>query len=152
MGSRWTHNASSTRYGGAPSASSPRARPPLEPSPLRCRLGRVDAIGSCGPEHHAAAAPPMQVPLVTGANPFAVLSFIVAPAILTNASSLLAMSTSNRLARAVDRERELTKQLEGSGDPGAAETDRRLRQLSSAEQRALMLIQALRSFYEALGG
>jgi len=94
----------------------------------------------------------MQVPLETGANPFAVLSFIVAPAILTNASSLLAMSTSNRLARAVDRARELTKQLEGSGEPGSAETDRRLRELSSAEQRALMLIQALRSFYAALGG
>ena len=29
-------------------------------------------------------------------NPFAVLSFIVAPAILTNASSVLIMSTSNR--------------------------------------------------------
>jgi hypothetical protein len=37
------------------------------------------------------------------ANPFAALSLIVAPAILTNASAVLAMSTSNRLARAVDR-------------------------------------------------
>ena len=33
-------------------------------------------------------------------NPFAALSLIVAPVILTNASSVLAMSTSNRLARA----------------------------------------------------
>ena len=46
------------------------------------------------------------------ANPFAALSLIVAPAILTNASSILAMSTSNRLARAADRARELAKQLE----------------------------------------
>lgn len=45
-------------------------------------------------------------------NPFAALSLIVAPAILTNASSVLAMSTSNRLARAVDRARELARQLE----------------------------------------
>ena len=48
-------------------------------------------------------------------NPFAVLSLIAAPAILTNCCSLLAMSTSNRLARAVDRAHELTKQLEEAG-------------------------------------
>jgi hypothetical protein len=40
-------------------------------------------------------------------NPFAVLSLIVAPAILTNASCVLVMSTSNRLARVVDRARNL---------------------------------------------
>src|SRR5690606_20092711 len=66
--------------------------------------------------------------------------------------SLLAMSTSNRLARAVDRARELSKQLEAGAESDSSETDRRLRELSSAEQRALMLIQALRSFYAALGG
>lgn len=86
-----------------------------------------------------------------GGNPFAILSFIVAPAILTNASSVLAMSTSNRLARAVDRARELTKQLEASSED-SPENDRRLHELSAAEQRALMLIRALRSFYTALGG
>jgi Protein of unknown function (DUF2721) len=46
------------------------------------------------------------------ANPFAALSLIVAPAILTNASAVLAMSTSNRLARAVDRARELLRHVE----------------------------------------
>jgi len=86
-----------------------------------------------------------------GANPFAVLSFIVAPAILTNACSLLAMSTSNRLARAVDRARELSKQLEGDAGSSTVDTARRLRELSAAENRALMLIRALRSFYTALG-
>jgi len=50
-------------------------------------------------------------------NPFAVLSLIVAPAILTNAASVLAMSTSNRLARAVDRARELARQLEDTSHP-----------------------------------
>jgi hypothetical protein len=84
-------------------------------------------------------------------NPFAILSFIVAPAILTNASSVLAMSTSNRLARAVDRARELSKQLESEG-PGSPETTRRLRELGAAEDRALMLLRALQSFYTALGG
>ncbi len=87
-----------------------------------------------------------------GGNPFAMLSFIVAPAILTNASSLLAMSTSNRLARAVDRARELSKQLEASVGSTSIETERRLRELAAAEERALMLINALGSFYTALGG
>ena len=41
-------------------------------------------------------------------NPLATLSFIVAPAVLTNAASVMVMSTSNRLARAVDRARELS--------------------------------------------
>ncbi|CAN5147614.1 MAG: DUF2721 domain-containing protein [Gemmatimonadetes bacterium] len=86
------------------------------------------------------------------ANPFAVLSLIVAPAILTNASSVLTMSTSNRLARAVDRARELSKQLEASPDLNSSEATRRLHELTAAEERAMLLLQALRSFYAALGG
>lgn len=86
------------------------------------------------------------------ANPFAVLSLIVAPAILTNASSVLIMSTSNRLARAVDRARELAKQLEAEADAASPETDRRLRELTSAEDRAMLLLRALRRYYTALGG
>ena len=84
-------------------------------------------------------------------NPFAVLSLIVAPAVLTNASSVLAMSTSNRLARAVDRARELSKQLEEAGNLTSSEAVRRLRELAATEQRSLMLLAALRSFYVALG-
>jgi len=84
-------------------------------------------------------------------NPFAVLSLIVAPAVLTNASSLLAMSTSNRLARAVDRARELSKQLEEAGALAAPEAGRRLCELTVTEQRSLLLLAALRSFYVALG-
>jgi hypothetical protein len=83
-------------------------------------------------------------------NPFAVLSLIVAPAILTNASSVLVMSTSNRLARAVDRARELTKQLEA--DATGPDAQRRLGELAATERRALLLLQGLRSFYFALGG
>ncbi|WP_010586006.1 DUF2721 domain-containing protein [Schlesneria paludicola] len=84
-------------------------------------------------------------------NPFAVLSLIVAPAILTNASSLLIMSTSNRLARSVDRAREISKQLEETKDFSGTEPQRRLRELAAAEQRALLLLRSLRSFYVALG-
>ncbi len=83
-------------------------------------------------------------------NPFAVLSLIVAPAILTNAASVLTMSTSNRLARAVDRARELSKQLEA--DSTGPDVPRRLRELAATEERSLLLLRALRGFYFALGG
>ena len=75
-------------------------------------------------------------------SPFAVLSLIVAPAILTNAASVLAMSTSNRLARAVDRARDLGRQLEDTSTPdpspdeGARESARRLRGTGGTEARA----------------
>jgi len=84
-------------------------------------------------------------------NPFAILSLIVAPAILTNASSVLIMSTSNRLGRAVDRARLLSKQLEEELNPKPEDTERRLRELNASERRALLLIRGLRSFYVALG-
>lgn len=85
-------------------------------------------------------------------NPFAVLSLIVAPAIMTNASSVLIMSTSNRLARGVDRAREISKQLEGTTEFDGEEPQRRLRELAAAENRTILLLRALRSFYAALGG
>jgi hypothetical protein len=85
-------------------------------------------------------------------NLFGVLSFIVAPAILTNASSILTLSTSNRLGRVVDRARQLTGKLESAetSDNAAAELD--LRELTAVQQRMLILIRALRNFYVALGG
>ena len=87
-----------------------------------------------------------------GANPFAALSLIVAPAILTNASTVLTMSTGNRLARAVDRARELARQLEASNSSSDAEGARRLDELAVNETRAVLLMRALRSFYMALAG
>jgi len=84
-------------------------------------------------------------------NPFAVLSLMVAPAILTNAASVLVMSTSNRLARGVDRARELSKQLEETVEFSCPEPQRRLRELTATEHRVLLLLRALRSFYLALG-
>jgi uncharacterized protein DUF2721 len=92
------------------------------------------------------------------ANPFAAFSLIVAPAILTNASSVLAMSTSNRLARAVDRARDLARQLEAlEGEAESAAADRKpferlLGELTATEQRTTMLLHVLQSFYLALGG
>ena len=92
------------------------------------------------------------------ANPFAAFSMIVAPAILTNAASVLAMSTSNRLARAVDRARDLARQLEAhdvspaSSASDRAEYERRLDELSATETRTTMLLHVLQSFYFALAG
>src|SRR5262245_41089277 len=90
------------------------------------------------------------------ANPFAAFSLIVAPAILTNASSVLAMSTSNRIARAADRARDLARQIEAaeaSGDPSASDDfTRKLDELSATEARTTMLLRVLQSFYLGLGG
>jgi hypothetical protein len=84
-------------------------------------------------------------------NPFAALSLIVAPAVLTNASSILILSTSNRLARAVDRARVLATQLESRTEIPSRFTPLRLKEMASSEQRALMLLSALRLFYASVG-
>lgn len=83
-------------------------------------------------------------------NPFAVLTAIVAPAILTNASSVLALGTSNRLGRVVDRTRIVAGYLAGY-DSGSEEFKEWSEQLVALETRAHMLIKALRFFYAALG-
>ena len=84
-------------------------------------------------------------------NPFAVLSLIVAPAVLTNATSVLIMSTSTRLARAIDLSRDLSRDLEKVTDLTLPDQQRKLRELAAASKRALMILRALRSFYLALG-
>lgn len=85
------------------------------------------------------------------ANPFAVLTFIAAPAILTNAASVMALGTSNRLARAIDRARALARE-HAAGPPPAGEAGRlRARQLRYAGRRAQLLVRALTAFYASLG-
>lgn len=83
-------------------------------------------------------------------NPFAVLTFISAPAVLTNASCVLLFGTGNRYGRAVDRTHALTDMvLQGSRlDP--VERDLRIRQLKSAERRTLLIVRALTCFYSAV--
>jgi hypothetical protein len=77
--------------------------------------------------------------------------WIIAPALLTNASTLLVLSIGNRLARAVDRGRELFKQLEDVADLTSPEAIRRLHEFTATEQRSLKLLAALRSVYIASG-
>ena len=89
-------------------------------------------------------------PVVAGANPFGVLTAIVAPAILTNACSVLALGTSNRLARVVDRTRVVTAGI-ASGQPDSEELRGWNKQFRALQKRAQMLLLALRLIYAALG-
>jgi len=83
-------------------------------------------------------------------NPFAVLTAIVAPAILTNASSLLTLGTSNRLARVVDRTRVVAAEL-AAFESGSPDYQAWAAQLDPLQVRAQLLLRALRLFYAALG-
>ena len=85
------------------------------------------------------------------ANPFTVLTLIAAPAVLTNASSVLALGTSNRFARAVDRARALSANLEVKRSHDSTLDRLRVLQLDRTEKRAIMLLHALTCFYVALG-
>jgi hypothetical protein len=83
-------------------------------------------------------------------NPFAVLTLIAAPAVFTNASSVLALGTSNRLARAVDRTRQLARELHN--DPADEDTMKMWgRQIDRLQIRASLLVRALSFFYTAIG-
>ena len=83
-------------------------------------------------------------------SPFAVLTLIAAPAVFTNASSVLALGTANRLARVVDRTRQLAKNLhESEGD--AAARSLWVSHLSRLEKRGALLVRAMSFFYGSIG-
>jgi len=83
-------------------------------------------------------------------NPFAALTIVVAPAILTNASSVLCLGTGNRIARVVDRTRLLTSELTRL-EPNSPRRELHLRQLQRLKARSQLLLRALRLFYTSLG-
>jgi hypothetical protein len=89
-------------------------------------------------------------PVGLSANPFAALTAVAGPAVLTNACSVLALGTGNRLARVVDRTRVVTRELAGSL-AGTPEYESRVRQKARLAVRAHLLLRALRCFYAALG-
>src|SRR5580693_6596810 len=84
------------------------------------------------------------------ADPFSILTVVVAPAVLTNASSVLALGTNNRLARVADRTHAVIAQL-AKFEPGARDHDIWATQLPDLETRAQLLLLALRCFYLGLG-
>lgn len=85
-------------------------------------------------------------------NPFAILTFISAPAVLTNASCVLLFGTGNRYGRAVDRVHELADMVEKGSDLEEAELRLRIRQLEAGETRTLLIVRALTCFYTAVAG
>jgi len=91
----------------------------------------------------------MEVPYF-GNNPFAALSILVAPAILTSASSVLCLGTANRLARVVDRTRIVSTQLVSlASDAETTATFRR--QLEELRVRWSLVLRALMCFYMSIG-
>jgi len=89
---------------------------------------------------------------MTGQGPFAALTFIAGPALLTNASTVLLLGTINRYARALDRARSLADRLLGTSD-GADGSHRQflLAQLDAAQKRVLIIVCSLTAFYVAIG-
>jgi hypothetical protein len=84
-------------------------------------------------------------------NPLGLLTFIAAPAILTNASSIMSLGTANRFARAIDRARALSKEVGEHPRDDDPNTKLRVRQLRYAERRAQLLVRALTAFYLSVG-
>jgi hypothetical protein len=83
-------------------------------------------------------------------NPFVLLTFIAAPAMLTNASSVLALSTGNRYGRAFDRAKEVGEAL---GETGSDDTllSFRLDLLERLAGRTTLLLRAQVAFFWAIG-
>ncbi|HMJ91316.1 MAG TPA: DUF2721 domain-containing protein [Candidatus Acidoferrum sp.] len=76
------------------------------------------------------------------------LTFIVAPAILTNATSVLAMSTINRMLRTRERMQQLYAASEGND---TFRGDRFINQVNRVEMQAVLLLGAMRFIYVSLG-
>jgi Protein of unknown function (DUF2721) len=83
-------------------------------------------------------------------SPLAILTFIAAPAVFTNAASVLSLGTGNRLARVVDRTRELAIELRKDCTDNPL-NQMYLRQLGRLDRRADRLVRAMTSFYTAVG-
>jgi Protein of unknown function (DUF2721) len=83
-------------------------------------------------------------------NPFAALTTVGAPAVLTNASSVLCLGTANRLARVVDRTRVVSAEL-GRVGPNAKSYVVCRRELEALRTRWTLVLRALKLFYMSLG-
>jgi len=89
-------------------------------------------------------------------NPFIVLSYVGGPALLTNSTALLILSTSNRFGRAVDRSRMLAglvtrltpeaMDATGTSDDPPAEA----RELLAMGRRVRLIVRALSGLYLAV--
>src|ERR1043165_10287103 len=92
---------------------------------------------------------PVEPVILTTHSPFAALTFVAAPALLTNASSVLGLSTINRMLRTRDRMSELFVKSEAPGQSEASRS-RLVEVANRVERQASLLLTALRSIYIAL--
>lgn len=86
------------------------------------------------------------------ANPFLPLSFIVGPAILTNACTVLLNGASIRYNLAIGLWRDLQAEMQGRELTGATPYADRRRALDVADQRARLIVSGLIMLYAAVGG
>ena len=82
-------------------------------------------------------------------SPLAVLTLIAAPALLTNATTVLAQSTINRMLHTRERMHELFARSEAGG-LSDSDRDHMVEQVNRVERQAEVLLRALRSIYVAL--
>ncbi len=81
-------------------------------------------------------------------NTFVILSAIAGPALLTNATSLLTLSTTNRFARSVDRSRALLTEIAVAPAPLRPLLRR---DLAANQRRARVIARAMGGLYLAAG-
>jgi hypothetical protein len=81
---------------------------------------------------------------------FAVLTLIAAPAMLTNATSVLGLNTANRFGRVIDRSRQISIEVGKLPHDGALSKLRQL-QLERLYQRGRYLLRAQACIYLSLG-
>jgi len=83
-------------------------------------------------------------------NPFAALTVIVAPAVLTNATSILTFVTSNRYIVLLDRWRVVAQDIQSLPED-APDRVIRVNHVDRLEKRAQMLLRALRGLFLTIG-
>ena len=83
-------------------------------------------------------------------TPLELLTFIAAPALITNASAVLVLSTSNRFGRTVYRSRLLAGEL-AKAEAGSHDRMNLLEQHIIVRRRTRVLVRTLTSFYTAVG-
>jgi Protein of unknown function (DUF2721) len=82
-------------------------------------------------------------------TPFSALTFVAAPALLTNASSVLVLSTINRMLRTWERMHELFTKSQ-AGEIPEDEVPHLIEEVNRVERQAALLLRALRFIYIAL--
>jgi len=89
------------------------------------------------------------IPTSVAQNSFGIVTFIAAPALLTNASSVLAMSTINRMLATRELMHKLYMKSE-EGKQSEEEAAHTIKKVDRVEKQAELLFRALRSIYLAL--